>query len=82
MLYPALTDQQTQLEINCFNTQNMHDCNKKIKNTVIIYLIAHTNTCAHTYILFRSLKFTLKLLKRSYMFRTHDHPRGTYIVPC
>jgi len=29
----------------------------------------------------RSLKVTLKHLKRSYMFRSHDHPQGTYIVP-
>ena len=35
------------------------------------------------YILYiRSLKFTLKHLKRSYMFRTYDHPQGAYFVPC
>jgi len=45
------------------------------------YLITHTNTCTHIYYL-RSLKFTLKHLKRSYVFRSHDHPQGTYIVPC
>jgi len=31
MLYPALTDWQTQPEMNCFNTQSMHDCNTKIE---------------------------------------------------
>ena len=39
------------------------------------------NTCTYLYYL-RSLKFTLKHLKRSYMFRSHDHPQGAYIVPC
>ena len=28
------------------------------------------------------LKFTLKHLKRYYMFRLYDHPQGAYIVPC
>jgi len=45
------------------------------------YLITHTNTCTHIYYL-RSPKFTIKHLKRSYMFRSHDHPQGAYIVPC
>jgi len=31
---------------------------------------------------FNDLKFTLKRLKHSYMFRSHDHPQGAYIVPC
>ena len=30
----------------------------------------------------RSLKFTLKYLKRSYMFRSHNHPQGAFTVPC
>jgi len=30
----------------------------------------------------RSLKFTLKHLKRSYIFRSYDYPQGEYIVPC
>jgi len=43
----------------------------------------HTHTHTHIYIYaLRSLKFTLKHLKRSYMFRSHDHPQGAYIVPC
>jgi len=50
-------------------------------------LITHTNTCIYIYIYIyiyylRRLKFTLKHLKRSYMFRSHDHPQGAYIVPC
>jgi len=37
----------------------------------------------HIYIYYlRSVKFTLKHVKRSYMFRSHDHPQGAYIVPC
>ena len=35
----------------------------------------------HTYS-FNDLKFTLKHLKCSYMFRSYDHPQGAYIVPC
>jgi len=31
---------------------------------------------------FNDLKFTLKHLKRSYMFRSYDHPQGAHIVPC
>ena len=30
----------------------------------------------------RSLKFALKHLKCSYMFRSHDHLEGAYTVPC
>jgi len=40
----------------------------------------HTNKC--TYIVSNNLKFTLKHLKRSCMFRTYYHPRGVYFVPC
>ena len=59
----------------------------------IVYLITHTNTHTHTHIYIyiyiyihtyiyniRSLKFTLKHLKHSYMFRSHDHPQGSYII--
>jgi len=34
----------------------------------------------HIY-LFNDLKFILKHLKRSYMFRSYDHPQGACIVP-
>ena len=40
----------------------------------------HTDKC--TYIVFNNLKFILKRLKRSYMFRSYDHPQGAYFVPC
>jgi len=40
----------------------------------------HTNKS--TYIVFNNLKFTSKLLKRSYMFRSYDHLQGTYNVLC
>jgi len=29
---------------------------------------------------FNDLKYTLKLLKRSYMFRSYDHPQGAYVA--
>jgi hypothetical protein len=32
--------------------------------------------------LYNNLKFALKHLKRSYMFRSHAHPQGAHIVPC
>jgi len=48
----------------------------------------HTNTSTHThthtyiYIYYlRSLKFTVKHLKRSYMYRSNDHPQGTIHAP-
>jgi len=44
-----------------------------------IYLI---NTPTNAHYSFSDLKFTLKHLKRSYMFRSHDHPQGAYTVPC
>ena len=37
----------------------------------------HTPTNAPVYYL-RSLKFTLKHLKLSYMFRSYDHPQGAH----
>jgi len=46
---------------------------------MLIYLI-NTQTNAHIFI--DDLKFTLEHLKRSYMFRSHHHPQGAYIVPC
>jgi hypothetical protein len=42
--------------------------------------LLNTNECAVIYYI--SLKFTLKYLKRSYMFRSLGHPQGAYIVPC
>ena len=42
----------------------------------------HTHTHTHTYVVFNNLKFTLKHLKRSYMFRSYDHPQGAYFVSC
>jgi len=54
-----------------------------IYRNVFEYLITHTNTFIYIYIYYlRSLKFTLKHLKRSYMFRSYDHPQGAYIVLC
>jgi len=65
---------------SCFHRFTVHS---------VDYLITRINTCTHahthTYIYIyylRSLKFTLKHLKRSYMFRSHDHPQGAYTVPC
>jgi len=43
----------------------------------------YTHQHMHIYIYYlTSLKFALKRLKRSYMFRSHDHRHGAYIVPC
>jgi len=42
--------------------------------------VINTPTNAHICYLI-NLKFTLKHLKRSYMFLSHDHPQGAYIVP-
>ena len=45
------------------------------------YELTHTNE--HTCVAYlRNLKFTLKHLKRSYMFRSYDHPQAAYTVPC
>ena len=46
----------------------------------VVYLI-NTPTNAHIWT-FNNLKFTLKYLKRSYMFRSYDHPQGAYTVSC
>jgi len=43
---------------------------------------SNTPTNAHIYIVFNNLKFTLKHLKRSNMFRSYDHPQGANFVPC
>jgi len=40
----------------------------------------HTKKC--TCVVFNNLKFALKHLKRSDMFRSYDHPQGAYFVPC
>jgi len=48
-------------------------------------LFNYTHQHIHIYIYIYylgSLEFTLTHLKRSYMFRSHDHPHGAYIVPC
>ena len=43
--------------------------------------ISVTHQQMHTHIVFNNLKFTLKHLKRSYMFRSYDHSEGAYFVP-
>ena len=45
---------------------------------------AHVCVCVYVYIYIyylRSLKFTLKHLKHSYMYRSYNHPQGAYTVP-
>ena len=49
---------------------------------IFVVYLSNTPTNAHTYIVINNLKFTLKHLKRSFMFRSYDHPQGTYFVPC
>ena len=61
------------------------------KSTLCIFIVApcilkmhwvlHTNECTN-YTLYISLKFFIKHLKCSYMFRSLDHPQGTRLVPC
>jgi len=70
MLYPALNDRQTQPEINCFNTQNMRDCNTKIKqysnhlfNYTHQHMHIHTHTHIYIYILFKKSKIYIKTFK-------------------
>ena len=44
----------------------------------------HTQNYIHIYIniyILRDLKFTLKHIKRSYMFRSHDQLQVAYIFP-
>ena len=42
------------------------------------YWVSSTDQC--TYIVFNNLQFTLKHLKCSYVFRSHDNPQGAYFV--
>jgi hypothetical protein len=42
--------------------------------------IIKTNKCTHIYCII--LKYTLKHLKISYMFRSIDHHQGAHVVPC
>jgi hypothetical protein len=53
------------------------------KHKVITVLLINYQTPANAilHIVF-ILKFTLKHLKSSYMFRSIDHPQGAYVVPC
>jgi len=46
----------------------------------VVYL-SNTPTNAHIQS-FNNVKFALKHLKRSNMFRSYDHPQGAYSVPC
>ena len=57
----------------------------QVLSVTVSGFLTHTSTCTYIYIYIyylRSLKFTLKHLKCSYMFRSHAHPQGAYIVPC
>ena len=48
----------------------------------MLRLFNYTHQHMQLYILFKKSKIDMKHLKRSYMFRSHDHPQGAYIVPC
>jgi len=64
----------------CFYRITVHSVDYLITHT---HTHTHTHTDTHTHIYYlRSLKFTLKHLKRSYMFRSHYNPQGAYIVRC
>ena len=58
---------------NTFN--NLHCC-------TVHFVVYFSNTPTNAHIFFNNLKLTLKHLKRSYMFRSYDHPQGAYTVPC
>ena len=58
----------------------IRNVSRQIVNTLACTELLHTNEC--TVIYYISLKFTLKYLKISYMFRSLDHPQGAYIVTC
>ena len=54
-----------------------------LPSQLCLFNYTHQHMPMYIYIYYlRRLKFTLKHLKRSYMFRSHDHPQGAYIVPC
>jgi len=54
--------------------------NINVEATLFNYTQQHMHL--YIYILFKKSKSYIKYLKRSYMFRSHDHPQGAYIVPC
>jgi len=56
------------------------DNNKILYETLLDFFLQRNGT----YFLNKplNLKFTLKHLKRSYMFRSYVHPQGAYFVPC
>ena len=45
-----------------------------------VHFVVYCNTPTNAHIFFNNLKFTLKHLKLSYMFRSYDHPQGAYSV--
>jgi len=47
-----------------------------------VILLFKQHTKKGTYMVFNDLKYTLKHLKLSYMFRSYDHLQGAYFVPC
>jgi len=44
--------------------------------------ISVTHQQMHIYIVFNNPTFTLKHLKRSYIFQSHDNHQVAYYVPC
>ena len=65
---------------NYYSSGPLRVCTAFVELPSTTYL-SNTPTNAHIYS-FNNLKFTLKHLKRSYMFRSYDHPQGAYTVPC
>ena len=71
-----------------FNRIQVSDLGRKMKASLSLSLhrafcnLLKKHTNKRTYIVFNNLKFTLKHLKRSYRFRSYDHPQGAYFVPC
>jgi len=51
------------------------------QHMVYIYIYIYIHIYVNVYVLFKTSKIHIKHLKRSYMFRSHDHPQEAYIVP-
>ena len=65
-----------------FTTHNKHKrrtfmSSAGFETAISVYLI---NTQSNAHIFINDLKFTLKHLKRSYVFRSCDHSQRAYIV--
>jgi len=63
---------------SCLHRDSIPDSPGRSRSLYRMSYRAH-NKCTH--IVFNNLNFTLKHLKRFYMFLSYDHPQGAYFVP-